>query len=274
MPSTLPSAAELTRRVARCVGIYETNRGGNDPRPRESALDTVAGVHASMATIEQATAPYAVDALARFKALRDAATPPLAPADLAAANDRCKGVVSLIGAVTKASNAGEAPNAFVARSGNMIAKAGLAAGDVATMFLAVALKGEVDALRGQVAQHQLSLDQAAASVKPSERLGLGLPSLKAYIRKAANWGEHRAGWQRKSVRAMPGNVGGRIEAVAVSSQGCALAIPVIGALVDKELARDPSRGAQDIVKAVATANNPGEAGYGDNVAAIYTRLFG
>ena len=56
------SPSDLITRIARCIGIYETNRGGDEPAPKESALDTVSGVHASMATIEQATMPYAVDA--------------------------------------------------------------------------------------------------------------------------------------------------------------------------------------------------------------------
>ena len=50
--------------------MWETNRGGDAPNPQESSLDTVAGVKASMATIEQATMPYALDALRRHVSLR------------------------------------------------------------------------------------------------------------------------------------------------------------------------------------------------------------
>ena len=48
------------------------------PAPRESALDTVAGVHASMATIEQATMPYAITALKQMGVVMKAAQAKLA----------------------------------------------------------------------------------------------------------------------------------------------------------------------------------------------------
>src|SRR4051812_13384722 len=102
----LPSAAVLTARLARCIGIWETNRGGDNPEPKESALDTVAGVHASMATIERATMPCAVDAFGRFAALRNRAAPPLSTTEVAAADARCKAVKTLLGKVTTAANAG------------------------------------------------------------------------------------------------------------------------------------------------------------------------
>jgi hypothetical protein len=71
----LPSATELTSRIARCIGIRETNRGKNDPAPKESSLDTVSGVRASMATIEQATMPYAIDAIRTHTKLRGLVDP-------------------------------------------------------------------------------------------------------------------------------------------------------------------------------------------------------
>src|ERR1041384_883256 len=45
--AALPTAEELTSRISNCIGIWETNRGGDAPNPQESSLDTVAGVKAS-----------------------------------------------------------------------------------------------------------------------------------------------------------------------------------------------------------------------------------
>jgi hypothetical protein len=103
----MPSADELTARLARCIGIWETNRGKDNPDPKESSLDTVAGVHASMATIEQATMPYAITALKKHKSLRDKATPPLTMAELNNAEARCNAVSTLLKSVTKSSKKGE-----------------------------------------------------------------------------------------------------------------------------------------------------------------------
>jgi hypothetical protein len=159
--------------AGRCIGIWETNRGGDAPNPRDSSLDTVAGVTASMATIGQATMP---DAL------------------------RC-----------------------------------------ARWFSAVALKETIDA------EH--------AEIGPKK------------------WGENRAAWQRLAVQNMPNDVGGRINAVATSSGGAALAGPVIRARVDAQLAKQPQPSEEALVKAVGAANNPHETGYGDNIWATYQRLY-
>src|SRR5258707_71531 len=96
MPLTL---YELTTRFVRCIGIWETNRSGNDPAPKESGLNTTCGVHASMATIEQATMPYAVDAILKFPTLAKVPTPNLSMAELTEARHRCEGVQVLIGSV-------------------------------------------------------------------------------------------------------------------------------------------------------------------------------
>ena len=69
-PPRSPGAETLTDRIANCVGVWETNRGGDAPNLTESSFDTVAGVKASMATVEQATKPYALDALRRNASLR------------------------------------------------------------------------------------------------------------------------------------------------------------------------------------------------------------
>lgn len=289
----------LTARIARCIGIWETNRGGNDPAPRESALDTVAGVHASMATIEQATMPYAITQLKTHQELRDQASPPLTMKELNDADARCVAVVTLLGLVATASAAGQTAAAFTTANAAAITATGLTNGDVQTMFSAVTLKATLatahtsaeaaettaktaaaaagktpkkQASEGRKAK-QKSVSDAIAAISAADRLGLGEGSLKAYINKPTNWGENRAGWQRKAVNAMTGDVGRRIESVAVSGSGTALAIPAIRSRVDKQLAKKPVPNKEQIVKTVAQQNNPGEANYGQHVWEIYDRLY-
>jgi len=295
----LPSADELTTRIARCIGIWETSRGGDKPAPKESSLDTVAGVHASMATIEQATMPYAITALKSHKELRDQASPPLTMKELNAAEARCIAVNTLLSAVATASSKGEVPDDFLKKNADAVASTGLSNEDVKRMFGAVTLKGTLEtarataeaegkAAKGEAAEaHKTPKEQAAAertakqaSVKTSieaipaaDRLGLGEGSLKAYINKPGNWGENRAGWQRKAVVLMPDKIGSRIETVAVSDSGTALAIPVTKTRVNAELAKKPVPSLEDIVKTVSQQNNPGEKSYGKNVWETYDRLY-
>jgi hypothetical protein len=297
--ATLPTADELTTRIARCIGIWETNRGKDNPAPKESSLDTVAGVHASMATIEQATMPYAITALKAHKELRDKATPPLTMKELNDAEARCTAIVTLLTSVNSASAKGEKPDDFIKNNAAAILATGLGNDDVKTMFSAVTLKSTLDTARtnaeaeGKVAKEkaakekktqkeQAAAEEAAkqAAIKKSieaipeaDRLGLGEGSLKPYTNKPANWGENRAGWQRKAVASMPDNVGGRIEAVAVSDSGVALAIPVIKDRVNTELAKKPVPGLEEIIKNVAQKNNPGESNYGKHVWETYSRLY-
>jgi hypothetical protein len=271
------SKKELTRRIVRCIGIWETNRGGDDPQPKESALDTVAGVHASMATIEQATMPYAVGAMLDHSSLRALAVPPLNVTELKAALEICKAVATLVKSVAASAAAGTSAPDFIAAKQAMISASGLRNADVTTMFEAVTLKKKIDDLNARVANGQLTLDQAVARVPASERLGLGAASIKSYIRKPKNWGENRAGWQRKAADRMANDVGARINAVCISSLGTALAFPVNEKRVTARLGGNPVPGTKEalkpIVKAVAQLNNPNETNYGTNVWNNYDRLF-
>lgn len=293
------SADELTSRIARCIGIWETNRGKDDPAPRESALDTVAGVHASMATIEQATMPYAITALKTHSELRDKASPPLTMKELNDAEARCTAVVTLLASVASASAQAQKPDDFIKANAAAILATGLSDSDVKTMFGAVTLKSTLDTAHtdveaaGTTAKAEAAKEKktpkeqatksknakdkamkdAIGAIPAADRLGLGESSLKAYINKPKNWGENRAGWQRKAVAAMPGSVGTRIEAVAVSESGTALAIPTIKSRVDTELAKKPVPSTEEIVKVVAQKNNPNETGYGKHVWETYERLY-
>ncbi|HEX6292072.1 MAG TPA: hypothetical protein VFZ66_22990, partial [Herpetosiphonaceae bacterium] len=258
-------ADELTTRIARCIGIWETNRGKDDPAPKESSLDTVAGVAASMATIEQATMPYAVTALKNHKSLRDKANPPLTMKELNAAEARCNAVVKLLTLVGSAAAQDTQPDDFIQNHAAAIAATGLSNDDVKTMFSAVGLKATIDAANVTVKSKKKKTADLIDAIPEAERLGLGRGSLKAYIEKPVKWGENRAAWQRKAVAAMPDNIGARIEAVAVSDTGTGLAIPVIRARVNTELAKKPVPSEVEIVKTVAQQNNPNEANYGQHV---------
>lgn len=275
----LPSADELATRIANCIGIWETNRGKNVPAPKESTLDTVAGVHASMATIEQATMPYAIGVLKTHKELRDKANPPLTMKELNDADARCVAVVNLLNSVATASSKGSKSTDFVKDHQTTISATGLNDADVQTMFAAVTLKGTIDTAHATANAEKTAeakktkVKEAIDAIQESDRLGLGESSLKAYINKPVNWGENRAGWQRKAVNAMPDAVGTRIQQVAVSDSGAALAIPTIKTRVNTQLAKKPLPTLEDIVKTVAQQNNPGEKDYGSNVLNNYVRLY-
>jgi hypothetical protein len=273
----LPSPVELTARIARSIGIWETNRTGSEPKPQESALDTVAGVHASMATIEQATMPYTVDAFAKFGSLREQASPPLTKEEISKASTCCKAVVRLLGSVEKAVEKGTDPAQFIKANKASIEATFLSNEDLRTMFRAVGLKQTISSLHDEVKAKKITLDKAALSIPQNESLGIGTRSLKSYVNKESPkdsiWGENRAAWQRKAVLAMPDRVGSRMEQVAVSGKGTALVIPVVRARVDAELACHPSSTAKELIKEVARQNNSRERNYGQNVLKIYGKLF-
>ena len=296
---SMPSADELTARLTRCIGIWETNRGKDNPDPKESTLDTVAGVHASMATTDQATMPYAITALKTHKSLRDKATPPLTIKELNSAEARCIAVSTLLKSVAKSSKKGETPDEFIKNNTSAIAATGLSNDDVQTMFGAVELRATLDTAltdaneagktakeeaqkakktakqqtAAEKAAKQKSINKSIDAIPAEKQLGLGKDSLRAYINKPEKWGENRAGWQRKAVSLMPDNVGNRIESVAVSDNGTALVIPVVGSRVAAELAKKPVPSLENIVKTVAQKNNPNEANYGTHVWEIYHRLY-
>ena len=270
----LPSAETLTERIANCVGVWETNRGGDAPNPTESSLDTVAGVKASMATIEQATMPYALDALRRHASLRKLASPELTKKEIDDAIARTTAVKALLDAVKTAAEAGTTPDDFIAAQQGTITPSGLSDDNVRTMFSAAELKETIDAKHSELGgKAKKTAKQAAGEIPEADRVGLGTGSLTAYIRDPKKWGENRAAWQRLAVDQMPGDVGTRINAVATSSGGTALAGPVIRARVDTELAKQPQPTEEQVVKTVGARNNPNETGYGDNIWATYQRLY-
>ncbi len=272
-PPPLPSAAILTNRLAQSIGVWETNRGGDEPNPTESRLRTVSGIRASMATIEQATMPYAIDALRQHAALRARAEPPLTMAELNAAAGRTNAVRTLMDQVQAAANAGTAADDWIDANDAVIAPTGLDAAHVRTMFEAVDLRATIGAAHTRVAAGNSTAAAEAAAVPAEDRLGLNEASLRTYIRNTRTWGENRAAWQRLAVQRMADDVGQRIEAVAVADDGTALAAPVIHGRVDAQLAQDPQPTEEQLVRTVGGMNNPGEANYGANVWATYQRLF-
>jgi len=280
--AALPSGAELAERIVRCIGIYETNRGptSTEPKPRESDLDTIAGLPASMATVEQATMPYAVDVLRRNPALWIRASPPLTKGELDDAASRCQGVAKLSKAVAVAAGKGATVEEFVASQRKLVTQSGLPDSEVRQMFEAVELKASIDeahteyvAAKGKKAKRQAVTD-AIAALSDDDRLGLDDASLSAYIKNPRKWGENRAAWQRLAVNAMPGNLGARIEAIAESHQGTALAVPEYTRRVEQAMKANPKVTAAELVTQIGATNNPGEAGYGDHIWQIYQRLYG
>jgi hypothetical protein len=145
------------------------------------------------------------------------------------------------------------------------------------MFQGVALKTTIDEKHTHVGEgkgkDKTTGKSLAEEIPEADRLGLGVGSLSAYIKDPKKWGENRAAWQRLAVDNMPGQVGARVNSVATSSGGTALAGPVVRSRVDAELAKDPKPTEEELVKTVGAKNNPNETGYGDNIWATYHRLY-
>jgi hypothetical protein len=114
---------------------------------------------------------------------------------------------------------------------------------------------------------------SVAGIPDYDRLGVGVGSLTAYTNRPTKWGENRAAWQRRAVQNMAADVAARIEAVATSSGGRALAIPTNRDRVDAQLAKDSNATTEQVVRAVAHLNNPGELDYAANVWKTYQRLY-
>ena len=141
---------------------------------------------------------------------------------------------------------------------------------------ALAIEGKKTAKEQAIAEkaaEQKAVKEAIDAIPVDDRLGLGEDSLKTYINRPDTWGENRAGWQRKAVASMPGDIASRIEAVAVSNNGKALVIPSVTIRVNHELGKKTVPGLQEIVISVAQKNNPNEENYGMNVWLTYKRLY-
>ena len=149
---TLPTADVLTSRISNCVGVWETNRGGDAPAPTESSLDTLATVKASMATIEQATMPYALDALRKHASLRKLASPELTKEEINDAIARTTAVKTLLDAVKTAADAGTSADDFIKAQQGTITPSGLSDDNVSTMFSGVELKKTIDEKHGHVGE--------------------------------------------------------------------------------------------------------------------------
>jgi hypothetical protein len=276
--AVLPPVTELAARIVQCIGTWETNRGGTEPHPTESRLDTVAGIKASMATVEQATMPYAIDVLRRNPGLWAQADPPLTRAELTAAEKRCRAVDHLLGAVGKAAAEGTAVEDFRDDHQDDIAATGLTDDDVATMFEAVGLKARIDAAHAAYEaapkrKRSKALKDEVSGIPEQDRLGIDDASLRTYVRNPRTWGENAAAWKRKAVDAMPDDVGARINAVATSDSGTALAEPMYARRVEAALRAHPDTTEQALVTSVGQLNNPHEAQYGANIWATYQRLY-
>jgi hypothetical protein len=233
----------------------------------------VAGVRASFATVEQATTPYALEALKASAALRNRADPPLTLGEINAAVAVCHAVDALVGAVESAGAAGTTPDAFIAASASLIAPTGLSEDHVRTMFSARELRQTVTEATARVNAGQSTASQEAEAIPADERLGVSVDSLKRYVQKPGRWGEHRAAWKRLAVQRMNNEIGRRLEEVAEADQGTALIGPVVRARVDARLQETPHPSEEQIVRSVGHMNNPGEPDYGENIWITYQRLF-
>lgn len=170
--NTLPSADELTTRIAKCIGIWETNRSKDEPSPRESDLKTTAGISASMATIEQATMAYSITTLKKFKTLRDKAKPALTMKELNSAEARCIAVSKLLDSVASASAESKSSDDFIKENAASILASGLSNDDVKTMFGEVTLKATIDASRTDIETKKQAISTLVNSLANASKKGI------------------------------------------------------------------------------------------------------
>jgi hypothetical protein len=308
-PAQTPQAREdeLVERVARAIGVYETNRGGDAPVARESSLETVAGVRASVRSVGQQIVSRAVEALLAHPQLRELATPPLTRAELLRARETIGAVTRLLRAVEAAAARGQEADDVARDHADLLDRTGLDAGHVATMLSAVGLRARLRAaseeiprtleeetpairealvaaeprlsgarlerrVRAEVERRRKALiAEHAAAVPRAQRLGLGLGSLRAYIRNPRNWGENAAAWQRLAVERMPDGVGTRIVQAAEHDGGLPMTAEDVRAQVRRELAREGVTD-EDVLLSVARRHNRDPA-YPAGVLAEYRRLY-
>jgi hypothetical protein len=215
---------------------------------------------------------YSLTTLKRFESLRKQARPELTLKELNDAEARCIAVSTVLDRVTAAAHTGTTPDDYIKGDAAAIATTGLGGDDVKRMFDAVALETRLAAARADVRAGKTTAAQAAEAIPQDQRVGMDAKSLVSYIAKPANWGENEAAWQRLAVQKMPGDVANRIEAVAESDGGTALAGPVTRSRIDTQLIKTPPPTEEALVKAVAAQNNPNAHGYADGVWTVYQRL--
>ena len=139
-----------------------------------------------MATIEQATMPYALDALRKYASLRKLASPELTKEEINDAIARTTAVKTLLDAVKTAADGGTTADDFIKAQQGTITPSGLSDANVRTMFQGVELKKTIDEKHGHVGEgkgkDKKTGKSLAEEIPEADRLGLGTGSLSAYIK--------------------------------------------------------------------------------------------
>ena len=237
---TLPTADMLTSRISNCVGIWETNRGGDAPN-----ADRVLARHRRGGQGEHGHGRAGDDALRARRAaqrnasLRKLASPELTMKEIDDAIARSPRSRRCSTRSRPPPTRAPAPTTSSRPSRARSRRAGSPTPTCARCSAASSSRRR---------STRSTATSAARTRRPPSRppgrsrrpTGSGsAPARSAsYITDPKKWGENRAAWQRLAVDNMPGDVGTRINSVATSSGGTALAGPVIRARVDAELAKD------------------------------------
>lgn len=304
VPIEIPAVVDhevITQQLLEAIRVRE-----NRPNQlTESELTTVAGIPASMATFEQATIGYTLDALRDYSAFRGFGTGdpndtltawPLYMSDINQGYQRVNATRDLLTAVNNAVAAGlYTPEEFIGHNTSLFVSTGLSVEDVRTMYRAVPLRAQVADAHARVVaassnenvQVQLA-DQEVAQIPVADRLGIRAVDLRRYIVEGNIWAENNRAWERKAVRTLPNNLGYKFEARAVYGGGRYMAQLVIQSRVQNRIAQAGCGGPgtlclsideATVVRYVAAANHAGVAGanspagvaYGAQVLTIYCR---
>jgi hypothetical protein len=288
---------EIGANLIDAIGVVETNPNGLIPIPRESDLQTVVGIPASLATVHQTIVANALTAFRNSEALRNNVDQNrafqairLSRKEIRTADDRVDALERLLSTVDKSTPAltAEQVNQFIAAHSKLTVAAGVSFDNVRTMFAAASLKRTIDAAHARVKSklrtpaERAALDAEVALIPPANRVGLTEGTLRNYIRTPGNWGETAAAWARLAVRNLPNNLGKRIEAFETANDGYSIAsVNITKWLNETYVAAGCTQpGAQcgsrlterDVVLRVADRQNDG-SGYKEKLLAVYCRLY-
>jgi hypothetical protein len=159
-----------------------------------------------MATIEQATMPYAITALKQHKSLRDKANPALTLKELNAADARVAAVAKLLNSIGTASVHGTGPDDFSKANVAAIAATGLGDDAVRTMFRAESLRTTLRQARADMdAAGRTAADKAAQEHRTAKEQAAARAGRPAAVARRVP-GRHPGGRPVRSRRRQPAHV--------------------------------------------------------------------
>ena len=270
---------ENYQKISRSIAIWETNRGGNTPLARQSSLDTVCGVKASVRSVGQ----YILIAIAsnarRFTSLRSLANPNVTGREILNAEAQIRSLNTLLRNVNTAFDNRINVSNFITSNQQRIASLSLTRAHINLMFAGARLERIIRGYSDQVdrssrARTRATAREFAQQIREEHRLGMGVGSLTSYIRNPRNWGENRAAWHRLMLSLQPNRIGQRLEEIGEHNNGLSLLEADVQHQMQRIQSTNPSITTENLVKSIARNHNPNAgAAYSNGVWSTYSRLY-